>query len=237
MAEVCDEGVTLPLVLLPGMDGTGELLRDLAGRLASRFRVQVIAYPTQRHLSYDELAALVLAQSPADPFVILGESFSGPIAIDVAAQLPRVAGLILASTFVKHPLPSFLAPFAQAFRPDWMPKCAINAGLLGTSGTAKIKDRLHATLAKLPRDLLRARLKATLRVDKRNALNNVHCPILYLHGRFDRLVGPSQIREITAIRLNCVVRQLDAPHMLLATHAMEAAELIEQFCQSVEIVS
>jgi pimeloyl-[acyl-carrier protein] methyl ester esterase len=229
--------VTVQVVLLPGMDGTGELLADLTERLAAHRKVHVIAYPIQRHFSNDELVALVLSQAPAEPFVILGESFSGPIAIDVAARLPRVAGLILASSFVKHPLPSFLAPCAQTLRPGWLPKSVINAGLLGSSGTAKIKDRLHATLAKLPPDLLRARLNETLRVDKRKALRNVQCPILYLHGRMDRLVGPRHIREVTAIQPNCQVQQLDAPHMLLATHAMEAAELIEQFCQRIEIVS
>ena len=63
------------LVLLPGMDGTGELLRPLAERLSVYGPVQVIDYPIDRRLSYDQLVVDVLDRVTADRFVVLGESF------------------------------------------------------------------------------------------------------------------------------------------------------------------
>jgi pimeloyl-ACP methyl ester carboxylesterase len=85
------------IVLLPGMDGTGELLRPLAEQLSTHRLVQLVSYPVDRSLSYEELVPYVRERLPGDRFVILGESFSGPIAIETAATESRTAGLILAS--------------------------------------------------------------------------------------------------------------------------------------------
>jgi hypothetical protein len=54
--------------------------------------------------------------------------------------------------------------------------------------------------------------------------------MLCLHGRFDRLVRNKHLHEITKAQPNCTVRMFDAPHMLLETHAGEAAMAINQFC-------
>jgi len=79
----------LALVLLPGMDGTGQLFEPFVAALGEEFSVQVVRYPATEPLGYAELASLVRAALPTDrPFVLLGESFSGPIAISVAASAP-----------------------------------------------------------------------------------------------------------------------------------------------------
>jgi pimeloyl-ACP methyl ester carboxylesterase len=76
------------LVLLPGLDGTGKLFAEFLKVIESRIDTLVVAYPSDTPMSYDELERLVLASLPADrPFVLLGESFSGPLAIRIAALL------------------------------------------------------------------------------------------------------------------------------------------------------
>jgi pimeloyl-[acyl-carrier protein] methyl ester esterase len=224
----------LPLVLLPGMDGTGELVRDLADQVAWHRPVQIVDYPTREPLGYDDLTALVLDRLPNQRFVILGESFSGPIAIEVATRAPLAAGLILVSTFARLQIPSLVAPLTRVFNHTRVPQGLVSAGLLGSAGTDDLKARLRAVLAKLPPEIIRARIHAVCRVDKREALAKVSCPLLYLQGRDDRLIGPRHIHEITAIRPDCEVRQLAAPHMLLATHPSESAGIIDHFCRQLE---
>src|SRR5487761_478318 len=51
----------LKLVLLPGMDGTGELFSDFAAALAGEFEIATVWYPTERCLSYSELEGFVRA--------------------------------------------------------------------------------------------------------------------------------------------------------------------------------
>src|SRR5258708_19755833 len=99
---------TLPaLVLLPGLDGTGKLFSEFVKDLGSSVDSLIVTYPTDQALRYDQLDALVLAALPRNqPFVPLGESFSGPTALRIAARSPagRVA-VILCGSFAKTPFP------------------------------------------------------------------------------------------------------------------------------------
>jgi pimeloyl-[acyl-carrier protein] methyl ester esterase len=157
-------------------------------------------------------------------------SFSGPIAIEVAATQRRVAGLILASSFARHRMPRLLVPLAQSLDLTRVPRRIVEAALLGSSRRPDLVESLHRVLAALPREVIRARALGVLRIDKRNRLLAVTCPMLCLHGRYDRLVRKKYLDELTASRPNCEVRIFDAPHMLLETHAAEAAIAINHFC-------
>jgi pimeloyl-[acyl-carrier protein] methyl ester esterase len=134
----------LALLLLPGIHGTPDLFAPFIGALRSPLPRVVAAagvtYPPSEPLSYgaltavaaDAAAALTAATPPGTRLLILGESFSGPIALALAAQLaaesasaaarkwpsqeasvhatapppppPRVAGVILAASFVLPPV-------------------------------------------------------------------------------------------------------------------------------------
>jgi pimeloyl-ACP methyl ester carboxylesterase len=95
------------LVILPGMDGAAAPRTDFAAALGPGVETRVVAYPPDPTLGYAELEALVRASLPTDrPYVLLGESFSGPIAISIAASRPPdLVGLILCVTFASNPLP------------------------------------------------------------------------------------------------------------------------------------
>lgn len=219
------------IVLLPGMDGTGELLRPLAEQLSTHRPVQLISYPVDQVLGYDQLVSYVRERLPDDHYVILGESFSGPIAIEIAATDSRATGLVLVSSFARHPLPTSLAAFARLFDLRWIPPNVIVATLMGSAATPKLKELLGQILRKLPRDIIRARIQEVLHADKRDRLKKVTCPLLCLHGRSDRLVRSTLVDEIVAARPDCRVHWLAAPHMLLATHTDVAARVVEEFCK------
>ncbi|MBC7989027.1 MAG: hypothetical protein H7Y19_05525 [Luteimonas sp.] len=80
------------VIVLPGLDGTGELLDAFAAALAPEFDAQIIPYPRDRMLGYADLTQLVIAAMPRnEPFLLVAESFSGPIALRVAATRPPLA--------------------------------------------------------------------------------------------------------------------------------------------------
>jgi pimeloyl-ACP methyl ester carboxylesterase len=223
-----------PIILLPGMDGTGELLRALADQLALHRPVQLFAYPLDQPLSYAQLTTYVVERAPNRPFVILGESFSGPIAIEIAATDPRAAGLVLASSFARHPLPAQLAALTRLLDLRWLPKGIIATALMGSTATPELTARLHQVLAALPREVLQFRAREVLRVDKRNRLSEITCPVLCLHGRFDYLVNSRQVVEIANAQPRCQVHWFDSSHMLLATHPDAAVKAINQFCAQMD---
>lgn len=92
----------LTLILLPGMDGTGELFADFVKQLPGWIEPRVVSYPRERKLSYDQLLLTVESVVPAaESFVVLAESFSAPLAVRFAARDPnRLEALILCAGFV-----------------------------------------------------------------------------------------------------------------------------------------
>src|SRR5579883_1951220 len=104
-------------VLLPGLDGTGRLLEEFARSLGRTSTVRVVRYPPDLAASYVELEDVARALVPVDkPYILIGESFSGPIAISLAAKAPQgLVGLVLCATFARAPLP-FLRPFTPWLR-------------------------------------------------------------------------------------------------------------------------
>ena len=96
------------LVLLPGMDGTAGPRAEFAAALGPDIEPRIVSYPAERALGYAELETLARAALPQDrPFVLLGESFSGPIAISIAAASPpQLVGLVLCVTFDSNPRPA-----------------------------------------------------------------------------------------------------------------------------------
>lgn len=108
------------LLLLPGLDGTGRLFGPLLRELSAGWHPVVVSYPMDANADYEVLTQLALRAVPADgPLVLLGESFSGPVAIKLAVALgARVQALILCCSFARNPRPGLrrLARFI-----DWLP--------------------------------------------------------------------------------------------------------------------
>lgn len=220
----------MSILVLPGMDGTGELLKPLVDRLSLRHQVQLTSYPVDRPLGYDDLVAFVLERAPKGPFIIVAESFSGPIAIEIAARECRVTGLVLASSFARHPVPKLFAAFAHKLDLKFVPNSLILSLMLGSTGSPEIRAQICGILERLPRSIIRARAVEACQVDKLKSLSEVKCPMLCLHGRFDHLVGKLCVDEIVAVKPGCQVRWLEASHMLLETHTDAAADAINEFC-------
>ncbi|MEQ1648543.1 MAG: alpha/beta hydrolase [Hyphomicrobiaceae bacterium] len=224
------QAIAPTIVLLPGMDGTGELLTDLRDQLSHSHTVQIISYPRQTPLNYDQLTAHVRERLPTGPSVILGESFGGPIAIEIAAlETERVIGLILASTFAKHPLPNFLVPLARLVSPSLLPQRVIDAALLGRDGTDNLRQQLARIIGYMAPDVLTARAIAALQVDKIARLRAVRCPTLCLTGARDRLLRKQSVSEILTAQPGCKHHAINGPHMILETHPIESAHAIKRF--------
>lgn len=95
----------LSLVLLPGLDGTGRLFEWFLDALPSKLRPIVIPFPRDAadYAALETQAARSLPQG--QPFVILAESFSGPLALRIAARGPaNLVAVILVASFTSRPV-------------------------------------------------------------------------------------------------------------------------------------
>jgi pimeloyl-[acyl-carrier protein] methyl ester esterase len=224
------------LVVLPGMDGAAAPRADFAAALGPGIEPHIVAYPPDPALGYVEIAALARASLPTDrPYVLLGESFSGPIAISIAASCPpHLVGLILCVTFARNPLPLLgtmpwllpLVPFGLA------PMRVISAFLLGRFATAPLTEAVRATFDEVPTQTFKARLTAVARADMRPALANVRVPVLYLRATEDRLVPRRCADDIAHIATQTRIVDIEAPHTLLQVAPAAAAAVVRAFIQT-----
>ncbi len=222
------------LLLLPGMDGTGQLFEPLLRELPPLLTPVVVRYPPDRPCGYAELLPLALAAVPAhEDFLVLGESFSGPLALLLAAHRPEgLRGVILSASFAHSPLPRFARWFRALIRPWWFratPLCLVGRVLLGRYRTPSLMQGVRQTLAAVTPAVLAARARAILGVDVGQELQACPVPLLYLSAAEDRVVSPRSLAHIRY--LNPAVEQvtLPGPHLLLQTAPEQAAAAIGRF--------
>ena len=223
----------ITLVLLPGLDGTGTLFDQLVDALQGAVPTKVVAYPPDLAVGYETLELIAERLLPQQgPIVLLGESFSGPIAIALAAKHPdRIKGLILCCTFVSRPRP-LLAPFsflAKIAPIKALPVCISSIPLLGRYSTPDLKTRLKAALASVSGAVLRTRLQAAMSVDASKELMHVKVPVLYLQALHDWVVPRRVASTIKQIQPHTAVVEVRGPHCLLQAAPTETAQLIREF--------
>jgi pimeloyl-[acyl-carrier protein] methyl ester esterase len=234
MSEPSAAAASIALVLLPGLDGSGVLFRPLLPHLPPAIRPIVIAYPPDRPLGYDELLPFVRDQLPADqPFAVLGESFSGPLAIRLAAEHPaHLRGVILCATFVRSPALIRRRWFARCMQP-WMFRyfrtLAIGKAVLSGDSSPEIRQLLNEALTPVRPDVLCRRLRDVLQVDVTTALAACSVPLLYLRGDYDFVVPHRNAREIQAIQPAVQLVSLPTSHLVMQTQPERAARAIAEF--------
>ena len=229
---------TPTLVLLPGLDGTGDLFGPLISAIGAHFDTLIVRYPTQEALGYAEIEALVRESLPIDkPIVVLGESFSGPIAASIAASPPaNLRGVVLCCTFVSNPQPwlSSLKIFAGLVNPKWIPLAVTSLLLMGKHSTPPLRASLAGALAKVAPNAFQARLRAILDVNVSAALGEAKVPVLYLQALQDRLVPASASKQVIEALSAIQIARIDGPHFLLQIHPLQTAKAIHKFIQSLE---
>jgi pimeloyl-ACP methyl ester carboxylesterase len=226
------------LVLLPGLDGTGELFQSFLKVLPLSFTPQVVSYPTDQYLTYKELVSLVQTVLPREePFVLLGESFSGPLSIKVAElSPPNLHAVILCASFVSNPVPPSLtwaaslpSPLLSLVGRLGVPDTLVRFFAAGLDSPQDLLDLFRSVRRKVWTEVLVERIRAVQEVDAREALKNCSFPILYLRAKQDRLISSKCIDEVRDIKPIVTVVEIDSPHFVLQRKPQEAAAAIAHF--------
>lgn len=226
------------LVLLPGLDGTGRLFEDFISLSPTWGEPHLVTYPTHEPMGYDALAAYVAERlPPSDRMILMGESFSGLIALRVAARKPP-QGIVLVASFIRSPLSwwSQRVPWSLVFRfpiPLFMLRCFLHAPNCDPKAVARTRSAVKAVSPRV----LAYRLRSIIRSDDSADLRAIKAPLLYLQGTQDRIVKARSLQEILELLPETEVVKLAAPHLILQHNPEGAWQAIEGFAQKMVFYS
>ncbi len=226
------------LILLPGMDGTGDLFAFFLSALPDGTEPGIVRYPTDRSLSLAQFLELIRSACDAsEPFVLLAESFSSLLAISFAARRPRnLCGLILCAGFANRPLDGWKRNFAWFVAPILfrvaLPRFAAKRWLVGPDASPELLAAVRTAVGPVRPGVLAHRMRKVLASDVRDELAKVQVPILYIRATRDRLVSSSSLREILRIRPDAIVAEIEGPHLILQREPALTAEAVVRFLQS-----
>jgi pimeloyl-[acyl-carrier protein] methyl ester esterase len=228
-------GATKHLVLLPGLDGTGKLFADFLAALPNSFTATVVAYPMDEFLSYAQLRQHIAASVPnAQPFVLLAESFSTPIAVEYAASIPpNLTALIISTGFVFNPIGHWSRWAKAIAQPRFfklrVPRLILEHVLIGRGAPPALIHKLRQVLQLVSPAVLSGRVREALNCDARNDLARIILPVLYVQAMRDRVLSKSCVREVKRIRPDISFALVDGPHMILQREPQALAEIISKF--------
>jgi pimeloyl-ACP methyl ester carboxylesterase len=214
-------------VLLPGLDGTGDLFGPFVRAAPEGIDTIVVDYPI--HEASIELLERRAREKLVNGCIVIAESFSGPIAVRVAVD-PRVQALVLCNSFIRSPISPLLRYFPIApLLAIPLPKFVLRSFLLGQQASPALLEATTRAIRRVPANTVAQRIRQVLQTNEHSTVQSLSKPILYLRGLADNLVSENSWKILQQLRPDARIVRLNGPHMLLQTSPQECWEAIAKF--------
>jgi len=219
------------LVILPGLDGTGTLSEAFAGGNWENRPVVVLPLPTEGQQDYETLEATLAPQLPEGPLVLLGESFTSPLAAGLAQrERGRVEALILAGGFCAAPRSPSLAlmPLRSIFlmKP---PAALLRRFLLGDDASTDAVEALLKAVESIPAETLAKRVEVVLALAEDECPSPEGLPVLLLQAHNDEVIPWEAQSKLERHFPEAKVVWIEGPHLLLDRRPDECREAVKSF--------
>jgi pimeloyl-ACP methyl ester carboxylesterase len=225
------------IVLLPGLDGTGSLFGPLLSVLPEDFIPIVITYPNDKVLYYEQLFPYIREVMPwGKPYVLLAESFAGPMALKFAAQQhENIDAIVLCSAFfskIAAPSASWTSFFTkEKWFENATPGSAVKQLVTGGVCEPALLATIKSAISSVQPEVLAHRIRLMFETDVTAALKEIKAPILCLAGSQDKLGSAQAMQMLLSIKPDAGCVTLDTSHLVLQTKPREAIEAIQKFLQ------
>lgn len=225
------------IVFLPGIDGTGISFEPLRALLPRNAQVTVVRYPVDRRLDFEETVAWAREQIPGGraDWIVLAESFSGPVAVRLlGCGHIKAKCLILSSTFARPPRPLLLKlarclPLAPLLRLP-LPRFLLRHVIEGGEETIDLFLGLWQRVKKrVPMKVLAHRIEIVGWVDVRPWLPRIAVPCLYIQATADRSVPAASLFDFIELVPDLRVKRIRGPHFILQARPEASLAAIRHF--------
>lgn len=222
----------MELVLLPGMDGTGMLFQPLIRVLGENIKINIVQYPCNEELSYNELCVFVKERLPRrQEFILVAESFSGPIAYRLATEsIPNLKSIIFVASFLEAPRPILLSvlkllPLTFFFRipiPDLITKQIF----LGPNASPSLVKLFKEALGQVKPSVLAYRLRAISSLKASGPALQIPC--CYIQAKSDMLVPVKSFQPFERLIPQIKVYRIEGPHFVIQANPESCARIIQK---------
>lgn len=225
------------LVLLPGLDGTGSLFGPLLSVLPEDLIPVVITYPKDQILYYEQLFPYIREVMPwGKPYVLLAESFAGPMALKfAAAQHENIEAIVLCSAFfskISAPGASWTSFFTkEKWFENATPGSAVKQLVTGGVCEPALLSAIKSAINSVKPEVLSHRIRLMFETEVTAALKEIKAPILCLNGSHDKLGSQEAMDKLLSIKPESACISFDTSHLVLQTKPREAIEAIQKFLQ------
>jgi pimeloyl-ACP methyl ester carboxylesterase len=225
----------IQVILLPGLHGSGALFAPFVAAAPAWAEPVAVDYPNDLPADYAAIGRY--AEGFIDfsrPFLLVGESFSGPAALHIAAAQPeRLLGMVLSASFIINPRP-LLASLISRERAEKLLSLTMPAGLLqwlllGKNADPMLVKQTATAVASAGPAVLAARLDLIARADLHEVLSRCRAPLLYFRAAHDRLVTEKSAREVAHCYPKTKMVTVEAGHFLLQTCPQQCWREMERF--------
>ena len=212
------------------MDGTGNLFSPLLNEL-SEFSCKVIELPISGAQDYSTITGFVKGRLPKEDFILVAESFSGPIGVALAKEgVKNMKGIIFVATFLSPPNKTLLG-FARLLPIKLLsslPLASIFHKMLflGFSASKELVTLFQHTVLSLPSSLIKARLSSMQSLVA--TLDDIDLPVGYIQATSDRLVRSNKINNFRDTFKNIIIKTINGPHFILQANPIECAVAISE---------
>jgi pimeloyl-ACP methyl ester carboxylesterase len=235
------EGAGEAVVLVPGLDGTGQLFyrqRPLLMRSRAVATYALRDSTSEMSTLVDDLAGVIETVSPGDKrAIVIGESFGGTLAMSLALARPdRVSALVVLNSFA-HFTPRFRLHLAlwglRALPWGMMPLVRrATASRMHSAHThaEEVREFMRVTTSASREGYLN-RLRALTRYDIRDRLHQLRMPTLFLAAELDHLVpSVAQAKSMAARVPGAQVRVLPGHgHICLIAPGIDLGGILDEW--------
>ena len=213
-----------------GTHDAGNLFSAVVAEL-TEFECEVIRLPATGEQDYPSIVRSVKEKLHSDDFVLIAESFSGPIGLALAKEgLKNMKGVIFVATFLSPPN-KFLLGFARYLPLKSLSKVPFAAYFhkllfLGADANKQLVELFQQTILSLPPQLIKARLKSIQSLTV--ASDAIDLPTAYIQALSDRLVPATKAEEFKSGFNNLTVKTIKGPHFILQSKSAECAVVISE---------
>ncbi len=221
----------MKVVLLPGMDGSGILFKPLLQHASPDCDIQIVTYPDTRGQNYTSLTEQVFNTLPRnEDYVLVAESFAGPIAYHIAAKSPEhLRAVIFVATFLRPPrrwLLPVLRTLLDTLGLSYLPGMLVRRYLLGRQASSQLVALFRRAVHAIPASVLADRIKAIADLELPDS--GIAIPCIYIIPTQDRLVPTGCLTDFESRVTDLTVHHVEGSHFILQSEPAACMKIIQE---------